>query len=168
MTVRLQRNENELYGSYVRARTTGDLNDFGTLYQNFRSPLFLTNERSLLRLDVPNRILFWGIWRLPRDVIVSPGIEWRFGFPYTVFAEDYTPVGERNRGGRFPNFLAVDVRVTKGVTVIGRKIRVGFQFFNIGNHVNPRDVISNQGSRRFGEFLNSANMRISLRLSLGI
>ena len=168
VTMRLQRNDNELYGSYVRARTTGDLNDFNTLYQNFRSPMFLTNERSLLRFDVPNRILFWGIWRLPGDVVVSPGIEWRFGFPYTVFAEDYTPVGERNRGGRFPNFLAMDVRVTKGITVIGRKIRVGFQIFNLGSHFNPRDVISNQGSARFSEFLNSADMGISLRLSLGI
>ena len=77
-------------------------------------------------------------------------------------------MGERNRGGRFPNFLAVDVRVTKGITVIGRKIRVGFQIFNLGSHVNPREVMSNQGSPRFGEFLNSVDMGISLRLLLGI
>ena len=168
VTVRFQRDDNELNGSYVRARTTGDLNDFNTLYQNFRSPLFLNNERSLFRLDVPNRILFWGIWRLPGDIVVSPGLEWRFGFPYTVFDEEYRPVGERNRGGRFPQLLSMDVRVTKGITVIGRKIRVGFQIFNLGSHFNPRDVISNQGSPRFGEFLNSVDMGVSLRLSLGI
>ncbi len=167
-TVRFKRNDNELSASYVRSRTTGDLNDFNTLYQNFRSPLFLINESSLFRLDVPNRVLFWGIWKLGGDVVISPGVEWRFGFPYTVFDEDYTPVGERNRGGRFPNFFSADVRVTKGVTVKGRKFRVGFQIFNAGSHFNPRDVISNLDSARFGDFLNSVDMGISLRLSLGI
>ena len=105
VTLRYQRNDNELFASYVRARTTGDLNDFNTMYQNVRSPLLLDNEKSLFELDVPNRILFWGVWRFPHDIIVSPGVEWRFGFPYTVFADDYTPVGERNRGGRFPKLL---------------------------------------------------------------
>jgi outer membrane receptor protein involved in Fe transport len=168
VTVHFARNDNELYASYVRARTTGDLNDFNTLYQNLRSPLFLDNESSLYALDVPHRALVWGVWKFPGDVIVSPGIEWRLGYPYTVFAEDYTPVGERNRGGRFPNFFSADVRVTKGITIAGRKLRVGFQIFNLGSHFNPRDVISNLDSSRFGEFLNGVDMGVSLRLSLGI
>ena len=39
VTLRYQRDDNELFASYVRARTTGDLNDFNTMYQNLRSPL---------------------------------------------------------------------------------------------------------------------------------
>ena len=167
-TIRYQRDGNELYASYVRARTTGDLNDFDSLYQNVRSPLFLANERSLYDLDVPSRVLFWGVWRFPGDIIVSPGFEWRFGFPYTVFTEGYQPIGERNRGGRFPQFLSADVRVTKGIHIFGRGIRVGFQIFNLGNHFNPRDVLSNSASPMFGQFLNSVDMGFSLRLSLGI
>ena len=77
------------------------------------------------------------------------------------------PLGERNRGGRFPNFLSVDVRVMKGLTVKGRKIRVGFQIFNLASHYNPRDVVSNLASSRFGEFLNSVDMGFSFRFSFG-
>ena len=169
VTLRVARHEDrELFVSYARSRSTGDLNNFGILYGNLRSPLILDNEQSLFEMDVPHRALFWGVWKLPRDIIISPGFEWRSGFPYTVFEEDYTPVGGRNRGGRFPSFLSADVRVTKGITVKGRKIRVGFQIFNLGSHFNPRDLISNLGSERFGKLLNSVDRRISLRLSLGI
>jgi hypothetical protein len=157
----------ELFVAYAKSRSTGDLNNFGTLYRNLRSPLIFENEDSIFDLDVPHRLLLWGIWTLPRDVQIAPGIEWRSGFPYTVYDEAYVPVGERNRGGRFPQFLNVDVRVTKGLTVKGRHVRVGFQVFNLGSHFNPRDVVSNLGSPRYGQFLNSVNMGIAFRFSLG-
>ncbi len=115
---------------------------------------------------MPHRLLAWGIWTLPKDIEIGPGFEWRSGFPYTVLDAQYVPVGERNRGGRFPNFFSFDVRVTKGVTIKGRKIRVGVQAFNLGSHFNPRDVVANLGSPRFGEFLNSVDMGISLRVTL--
>jgi outer membrane receptor protein involved in Fe transport len=159
--------ENEMFAAYHKSRSTGDLNHFNTLYQNFRSPLVFENENSLFALDVPHRFLFWGIWTLPRDIQISPGIEWRSGFPYTVFDSAYRPVGERNRGGRFPTFFSLDVRVTKGLTVRGRRVRVGFQVYNLGNHYNPRDVVSNLGSPRFGQFLNGVDMGFSFRLTLG-
>ena len=167
VTLRVKREENELFLSYARARTTGDLNDFAALYQDLRTPLFLANERSLFRHDVPHRALFWGIWHVKGDITLSPGVEWRSGFPYSVFSEGYLPLGERNRGGRFPNFLSVDVRVMKGLTVKGRKIRVGFKIFNLASHYNPRDVVSNLASPRFGEFLNSVDMGFSFRFALG-
>jgi hypothetical protein len=75
-------------------------------------------------------------------------------------------VGERNRGGRFPSFFSLDLRVTRGLTVKGRRVRVGVQVFNLGSHFNPRDVVSNLGSQTFGSFLNSVDMGIALRLTL--
>ena len=167
VTLRVKREKNELFLSYARARTTGDLNDFAALYQDLRTPLFLANERSLFRHDVPHRALIWGIWHVKGDITVSPGVEWRSGFPYSVWSEGYLPLGERNRGGRFPKFLSVDMRVMKGLTVKARKIRVGFQIFNLASHYNPRDVVSNLASPRFGEFLNSVDMGFSFRFSLG-
>jgi outer membrane receptor protein involved in Fe transport len=166
VTFRLSREKNELFLSYSKSRSTGDLNNFGTLYQNLRSPLIFENEDSLFELDVPHRLLLWGVWTLPKDIEIGPGLEWRSGFPYTVLDERYFPSGERNRGGRFPNFFSFDIRVTKGVTIKGRKIRVGMQAFNLGSHFNPRDVVASQGSARFGEFLNSVDMGISLRVTL--
>ncbi len=166
VTFRVTRGKNELFLAYSKARSTGDLNNFGTLYQNLRNPLVFENEHSLFELDVPNRVLLWGVWTLPKDIEVGPGLEWRSGFPYTVLDEEYLPVGPRNRSGRFPNFFSLDVRVTKGVTIKGRKVRVGFQAYNLGSHFNPRDVVASLLSPRFGEFLNSVDMGIALRVTL--
>jgi len=166
VTLRVTRGDNELFLAYSKSRSTGDLNNFGTLYQNLRSPLVFENEDSLFELDVPNRLLIWGTWTLPKDIEIGPGLEWRTGFPYTVLDEEFLPVGARNRGGRFPSFFSFDVRVTKGVTIKGKRVRVGFQAFNLGSHFNPRDLVASLASPRFGEFLNSVDMGISLRVTL--
>jgi hypothetical protein len=166
VTLKVTRAKSELFIAYAKSRSTGDLNNFGTLYQNLRYPLVFENENSLFELDVPHRLLAWGVWTLPKDIEIGPGLEWRSGLPYTVLDEEYVPVGPRNRGGRFPSFFSFDVRVTKGVTIKGRRLRVGFQAFNLGSHLNPRDVVANLGSPRFGEFLNSVDMGISLRVTL--
>jgi hypothetical protein len=166
VTFRVARRENEVFLAYSKSRSTGDLNNFGTLYQNLRNPLVFENEDSLFELDVPNRLLVWGTWTLPKDIEIGPGLEWRSGFPYTVLDDQYLPLGPRNRGGRFPSFFSLDVRVTKGVTIKGKRLRVGFQAFNLGSHFNPRDVVASLASPRFGEFLNSVDMGISLRVTL--
>jgi outer membrane receptor protein involved in Fe transport len=166
VTFRVTRGENELFFAYSKSRSTGDLNNFGTMYQNLRSPLVFENEDSRFDLDVPHRLLLWGLWTLPKDIEIGPGLEWRSGFPYTVLDEEFLPVGSRNQGGRFPSFFSLDVRVTKGVTIKGRRLRVGVQAFNLGSHFNPRDVVASLASPRFGEFLNSVDMGISLRVTL--
>lgn len=156
----------ELFVAYAKARSTGDLNHFTTLYQNLRTPLIYPNENSLLDLDVPDRVLLWGVLKLPLDFRLGPGLEWRSGFPYSIYDARYLPVGARNHGGRFPRFFSLDLRLTRGLRVKGRKVRVGIQFYNLGNHYNPRDVVSNQASDRFGRLLNSVDMGIGLRFTL--
>ena len=54
----------------------------------------------------------WGVVNLPKGFTLTPGIELRSGFPYSIFSEDYTVVGERNRQD-FPLFLSADVALTK-------------------------------------------------------
>jgi hypothetical protein len=95
----------DLYASFSKIRAEGDLNDFGEIYDNRRDPLVLDNQRSFQRFEVPNRLLLWGVVRLPRGIVMTPGIEWRNGFPYTVFAENYSVVGERNSAD-FPIFFS--------------------------------------------------------------
>ena len=73
VTARYTRGENELNASFVRARSTGDLSGLGTLYQNFRSPLLLANERSLFELDVPARAAVLGHLAPPRGHHHLPG-----------------------------------------------------------------------------------------------
>ncbi len=157
----------DLFVSFSKIRTTADLNDFGVIYDTLRDPLLLENEAALQPFEVPNRVLLWGVLTLPGGFTLTPGIEWRSGFPYTVFAEDYTVVGERNRA-QFPRFLSADVAVTKRLNLFGRRMDVGVQAYNLTSHQNPRDVVSNLASPSFGEFRNSVGNTIALKLGLGL
>jgi hypothetical protein len=156
-----------VFVSFSKIRTAGDLNDFGLVYDNLREPLIFENAEAPQAFEVPNRVLMWGVITLPQGFTVTPGIEWRDGFPYTIFAEDYTVIGEQNRA-QFPRFFSADVAVTKHVTLFGRQIDVGVQAYNLTSHHNPRDVVSNVASQRFGEFRNSVGSTFSLKLGLGI
>jgi hypothetical protein len=157
----------DLYVSFSKIRTKGDLNDFGVLYDTLREPLVLENERVFQPFEVANRLLLWGVLTLPGGFSLTPGVEWRNGFPYTNFAEDYTVVGERN-AAQFPRFLSVDVAVSKQLDLFGRRTDLGVQFYNLTSHVNPRDVVSNLASPNFGAFRNSAGNTVSLKLGLGL
>ena len=113
-------------------------------------------------------MLLWGHVNLPWKLQVSPSLEWRRGFPYTVFNEDYSPASERNRGGRFPSFFSIDFRITRAVTLFGKPTRIGLQAFNLTDHFNPRDVQANLASSHFGEFANSVGFSIGPRFQVGL
>jgi outer membrane receptor protein involved in Fe transport len=175
MRYRLQE-KRYLYLAYVRSRATGDVNDFNTYFGNARDPIIRANEKSLQPFDAPNRLLFWGDISLPKQITLTPVMDWHTGFPFSLVDEDQNFVGVRNRGGRFPAFFALDLQVTKGLTIKvpkwgfipssfqGKKFpgRFGIKLFNITSHWNPRDVQNNLDSPAFGTFYNSS--RRSLRL----
>jgi hypothetical protein len=169
--------KHNLFMAYVRSRALGDLNDFNNYFGNVRNPVIRANQYSLQPFDAPNRLLFWGDIGLPRQITMTPVVDWRTGFPYSLLDEDQNYVGVRNRGGRFPNFFSLDLQVTKGLKVPvpswgvipakfrGKKYsgRVGVKLFNITNHWNPRDVQSNLASRDFGTFYNTVGRSIRLK-----
>lgn len=157
----------DLYVSFSKIRTTADLNDFGVMYDTLRDPVVLENEAAFQPFEVPNRVLLWGAIALPKGFTLTPGIEWRTGFPYTVFTEDYTAVGARNTA-EFPRFFSADVAVTKRLTLFGRQVDLGVQAYNLTSHENSRDVVSNAASPNFGEFRNGVGHTISLKLRVGL
>jgi hypothetical protein len=151
--------QHTLFLAYVRSRAEGDLNVFSAHIGNFPNPIIRSNEYSRLPFDAPNRVLLWGDVRLPFDLLLSPVVDWRDGFPFSLLDEEQNFVGPRNRGGRFPRFFSLDLQITKGVTIpfFGKKYRtrLGVKIFNLTNHWNPRDVQSNIHSPAFGTFYNS-------------
>ena len=157
----------ELFASFSKIRTDGDLNDFGLVYDTVRQPLVLDNELGQQAFDVPDRVLVWGIMSLPWGLTLTPGIEWRDGFLYTVFTEDYTVVEGRNLG-KFPSFFSADIGITKHVRLMGRETDVGIQIYNLGSHDNPRDVFSNRASDQFGAFRNGVGTSIGLKVGIGL
>ena len=149
-----------LYLAYVRSESRGDLNDFNSYFGNLRHPVIRTNEYGPQAFDTPHRLLAWGEVGLPYDLVATPVVDWRSGFPFSVLDEDQNFVGPRNAAGRFPSLVTLDVLITKGVTIPfrGKKYRgrVGLTVFNITNHWNPRDVQNNLDSAQFGTFYNSS------------
>lgn len=169
ITARYQFGEkNLLVVSYVRSRATGDLNDFNLFFGNFQNPLIRPNERSLQPFDAPNRFLTWADITFPHDIVVSPVLEVRDGFPFSLVDANRDFVGPRNRAGRFPAFASLDLQVTKGfkIPLPWKKLqaRAGVRIFNLLDHFNPRDIQNNIDSSpvafrsecsEFGQFCNS-------------
>ena len=156
-----------IFLSYVRSQSRGDLNDYNTYFGNLRNPVIRPNEYGRQNFDAPNRLLFWGDFALPHQIVISPVVDYRNGFPYSILNEQQDFVGARNAGGRFPQLFTLDVLVMKGLAIPfkGKKYhgRAGITFFNVTGHFNPRDVQSNVASPQFGNFYNSPGFSMRLK-----
>jgi hypothetical protein len=157
----------QLFISYVTSTASGDLNDFSLLASNHPEPVLRPNARGALRFDTPNRVVIWGTFHLPWDLIAAPSIEWRNGFPWSSLDvyRDYA-AGAHDR--RFPDYFSPDLQVTKGFRIRSIPVRAGILVTNFLFRANPRDVISVQDSPRFGEFLNKIPSRVRFRFYLTI
>ncbi|HKB10544.1 MAG TPA: TonB-dependent receptor [Vicinamibacterales bacterium] len=146
--------DQQVFVSYVRSFSRGELNDFAALTQGFDVPLLQPGGSARLAADAPNRVLAWGTFNLPRRIVVSPVVEWRDGFPYSALDARYF-YSEAPNSRRFPTFFSTDLVVYKTFTAKGRNADIGFQLFNATNYFNPRDVYPVVGDPRFGTFTNS-------------
>ena len=148
------RADRELFVSYVRSTSIGNVDDYGTLVSNLDAPLFEPAGNAPLAADTPHRLRSWATVQFPREIVISPAVEWRTGFPYSVFDIYRHYVGPADNE-RFPNYFSLDITAFKTFDIIGRKWDLGMQFFNVTSHFNPRDVIPVAGTPQFGEFSNS-------------
>jgi hypothetical protein len=156
-----------IYLSYVRSQSRGDLNDYNAYFGNLRNPVIRPNEFGRQNFDVPNRLLFWGDFALPHQIVLTPVVEWRNGFPFSAVNEQQDFVGQRNAAGRFPRLFTLDVLVMKGIVIPfkGKRYhgRAGVTFFNVSNHFNPRDVQNNIASPQYSGFYNSPGLNMRLK-----
>jgi Carboxypeptidase regulatory-like domain/TonB dependent receptor len=145
--------DQQVFVSYVRSSGRGEFNDFATLFQTLAVPLIQRAGVTRLPTDARDRIIAWGTANLPYRVVVSPVVEWRSGFPYTVVDQRYVAVETNLRS--FPAFMATDLVIYKTFTVRKRSADLGIQLFNATNHFNPRDVHAVLGAPHMGQFANS-------------
>ena len=104
-----------IFLSYVRSQARGDLNDYNTYFGNLRHPVIRPNEYGRQPFDAPNRLLFWGEFGLPHDIVLTPVVDWHNGFPFSLLNEKQDFVGPQNGGGRFPQlFLGLVTAARKG------------------------------------------------------
>ena len=159
----------EFVASYIRSSSRGDLNDFNSYYSNFENPIIQPNERTRLPWDSPDRFLFWGEFQAKYGITLSPVLDIRTGFPYSIINEERSFVGPRNQAGRFPTFASIDLQVLKSVSLPGRwkkyQANLGLKVFNLTNHFNPRDFQNNLASDSFGVFSNGVGRMYGTRIS---
>lgn len=145
----------QFFASYVRAASHVESNDFGSMFTNLDAPLLEPNAPDAPGIaDVPHRLRAWATFMLPRRVVISPAVDWRTGFPYTVQDIDRHYAGGFN-AERLPTHFAVDLTAFKTFDLFSRKMDLGLQVFNLTNHFNPRDVIAVVDSPRFRELTNN-------------
>jgi hypothetical protein len=147
-------NDQQLFVSYVRSISKGELNDVAAVFGGFDVPLVQPGGLARMAADAPNRLLTWGTFNLPRRIVVSPVVDWHDGFPYSSVDSRYFYAGTPN-AEHFPTFFAMDLIVYKTFTYKNRNADIGFQLFNATNYQNPRDVYPVVGDSRFGTFTNS-------------
>jgi hypothetical protein len=156
-----------IFLSYVRSQARGNLNDFNTYFGNQKHAIIRPDEYGRQPFDAPHRLLFWGDFAVPFNLVLTPVVDWRSGFPFSIVNEEQDFVGPRNAGGRFPRLLTLDLLVMKALKIRFRgkeyKGRAGFTVFNSMNHWNPRDVQNNIASPQFGTFFNSADRSVRLK-----
>jgi len=152
--------------SYVRSSARGDVNEFNNYLGNFPSPLVRPNQYARQGADLPHRFLAWGIFNLPWKVRFSPTVEYRNGFPFSVYDAGQGYVGAVN-SGRFPNFFSLDTRLSKDFQVKPKyAVRMTFRVFNATNHFNALDVHRNVADPRFGIFFGNNPRRYLLDFDL--
>ncbi len=156
----------DLSVSYVRSRSTRDLNDFDQFYGNFRNPIIRANENSLSPTDVPNRLIVRGTIGLPGRWILLPLYEWRTGFPWSAVNEFQDFVGERNRSGRLPNVRTFDFSLVRPWQFRKYRFTAGLKIYNAFNTGSERDVQNNIASPDYGKFYNPIQRSIGFAFGL--
>ncbi len=141
----------QVFVSYVRSASSGEVNDFGTLFRGLAAAALDPAGRARSNDDVPHRLVAWGTVTLPRDVVVAPAVEWHSGFPYSPL-DRYRRFDGSPNSVRFPAFFSLDLVGYKSVAVLARRVNLGVQVFNVTHHFNPREVMavgSRSGPPRF-------------------
>lgn len=155
------REDRQLFFSYAHSFARGDLNDFGRFLGTVPASIMRPNYVGTLSTDLPNRILTWGVFRLPHKFQVAPVIEYRTGFPYSALNQYQNYAGEPN-SRRYPNFLAVDSRFSKDLKVNAKySVRLSITGFNLTNHFNPEAVRMNVADPAFGYFFGHRGRRFT-------
>ena len=164
---------NQLNASYVRSGTIGDLNSLAQLYVPFEDPVIRPDAYASLWSDVPDRMIAWGIFHLPKKVVFAPLIDLHRGFPWSKVDEFQNYVGTPN-SNRFPTFFSFDFKVWKMFPLPhwlpwggGFKLRWGIGVRNLTDTRDPRDVYNNITSPNFGHFVGYQHRVIEINVDTG-
>ena len=155
------RGNHEVNASYIRSQTRGDLNNLSSVLIPFEQPVIRPNVYGILPYDIPNRVVAWGIFSLPKKIKFSPIADLHSGQPYSNIDTLQNYVGTPN-GQRFATFFTLDIKIYRQFRVPffgsdhgkgkGHHMRLGFYSLNVTNHGNFNAVFNNVTAPNFGQF----------------
>jgi hypothetical protein len=157
---------NEVTASYIRSETRGDLNNLSSVFMPFAQPVIRPNRYGILPYDVPNRVVAWGIFSLPRKFKLSPLADMHSGYPYSNVDVEQDYVGTPN-GQRFATYFSLDLKFYREFKIpfLGSEhgkahhVRLGFYSLNVTNHGNFNAVYNNVTAPNFGQFVGFLDRR---------
>ncbi len=155
----------DLTVSYVRTRSTRDLNDYDAHFGNFKDPIIRPNEHWLSPTDVPNRLIIRGSQALVGRWVLAPVFEWRTGFPFTAVDEFQDFVGARNRTGRLPTVATLDFSLVRPWRFRRFHFNAGLKVYNAFGSGAERDMQVNVTAPDYGRAYNPVPRSIGLTFS---
>ena len=153
-------NASQVFISYVRSSTIGEVNDFGTLFTNLDAPLIEPAGRAPTAADVPHRLRAWATYSLPHKIVFSPAVDWRTGFPWSALTIDQH-YAEPPNSQRYPAYFSLDVTTFKTFELLGHEMDLGLQFFNLTARANPRDVVQVVDSPNFRQYADTFGVTLA-------
>jgi hypothetical protein len=136
-----------LFASYTAssARTDAAL-DF-----SLDTPIFSPQAGGPFDYDAPHRLISWGWAPLVKKFDLAYSVEWRSGYPFSVFNQDRRLV-EAPNSRRFPNFFSLNLHAERRVRLLSLNLALRGGFNNITNRQNAFAVDNNINSTQFLRF----------------
>ena len=133
-----------LFAAYTRsAARSNSVIDF-----TLDSPILSQQVGGKMPWDSPNRLIAWGSTPLIRHFDMAWSMEWRDGFPFSLFNSEQQIVGSPN-SRRLPFVFLLNAHVERRVRLFGYRWALRGGFNNLTNRENPTGVDSNIASPQF-------------------
>lgn len=132
---------------------------------NLENPIFAPQAGGPLPWDSPNRVLSWGLVPLIKQFDLAYTLDWRTGFPFSVFNQNQQLVGSPD-SLRMPAYFSVDAALERRISLFGFKwdVRAGFDDLT-GRH-NPYAVDNNIDSPQFLTYSSSQRRTLQAQIRL--
>jgi hypothetical protein len=141
------KNSYEVFVSYTRSSARSN-----AVFDFSLDRIFFTQQVGApLPWDSPNRLISWGWLPLIKGFDLAYSLEWRSGYPYSLFNQDQQLVGAAN-ASRFPSYFALNLHAEKRFRFLGVNLALRAGFNNLTNHENPSEINNNVDSPKFLTF----------------
>ncbi len=150
-----------VFASYTRSAARSN----AVLNFNLDNPLFSPQAGGPLPWDSPNRFISWGWLPLWWRSNLAYSLDWRDGFPFSLFNQDQQLVGSPG-SRRFPTYFSLNLHVERRFRVLGFQWALRAGFNDITNRHNPTVVNSNVDSPHFLTFGGLEGRALTARIRL--